>query len=196
MQRDISCGIGIVYGIIVAVRKHVIAQEALSGGGEGIGGIETAQAGVVIPGLEVVELKFRVIDIATVAQGGILANGIGVCAGDRQDIAPGIVSVGNNSIPTTVKDSKNIPLLLHLLNHFKRFANPSSNSSRILPFTDKETIGITYPSPKYCGAVIKETSLPIFRMPSIPFSLAILQLSPTILKQVSSNTGAVEEKSM
>ena len=54
--------IGIVHRIVITVGKHVIAQEALAGGGEGIGGIEAAQAGVVIPGLEVVELKFSVLD--------------------------------------------------------------------------------------------------------------------------------------
>ena len=46
---------------IIAVSKHVIAQNALSSGSISIGVEEAAQVGVVIPGLEVVETGFSVL---------------------------------------------------------------------------------------------------------------------------------------
>ena len=67
----------------------------MAGGGDSIGVDKSAEGGIIVAGLEVVELSFGVVDIATVAQGVILANGIGVCAGDRQDIVPGIVGAFN-----------------------------------------------------------------------------------------------------
>ena len=50
--------------IIKAVGKHVIAQQALAGGDEGIGVEEAAQFGIIIAGLEVISLVFCVVDIA------------------------------------------------------------------------------------------------------------------------------------
>ena len=37
----------------------------MAGGGEGVGGVEAAEACVVITGLQVIEAEFSIIDIAT-----------------------------------------------------------------------------------------------------------------------------------
>jgi hypothetical protein len=49
--------------IVVAVRKHVIAQDSLVGACVGIGINESAQVGIVIAGLEVVERSLSVVDV-------------------------------------------------------------------------------------------------------------------------------------
>ena len=71
-------------GVVVTIGEHVIAQEALAGGGEGIGVEETAEVGIVISALEVIERCFLVIDIVTVAQGVQFADGCGVDSDDGQ----------------------------------------------------------------------------------------------------------------
>ena len=46
--------------IIPTVGKHIIAQEPLAGGGVGVGIEESAYLGIVITGLQIVELSLRV----------------------------------------------------------------------------------------------------------------------------------------
>ena len=58
-----------IYRIILAIREHIGAEEAVSvGGGEGVGIDEPAVGKVIVPALEVVETRFAVVIIATVAQ--------------------------------------------------------------------------------------------------------------------------------
>jgi hypothetical protein len=47
--------IGIIHWIIVAISKHVIAQDALPGGDKGIGVDESAPGRIVITALEIVQ---------------------------------------------------------------------------------------------------------------------------------------------
>ena len=56
--------------IILAIREHIGAEEAVGvGGGEGVRVDEPAVGEVVVPALEVVEARFAVVIIAAVAQG-------------------------------------------------------------------------------------------------------------------------------
>ena len=56
--------------VILAIREHIGAEEAVGvGGGEGIGIDEPAVGKVVVPALEVVKARFTVVVIATVTQG-------------------------------------------------------------------------------------------------------------------------------
>ena len=55
--------------IIPTIRKHVIAEEALPGGGEGVGIEEAGCGGIIVAGLEVIELCFGVVDIAPIGEG-------------------------------------------------------------------------------------------------------------------------------
>ena len=41
--------------IIQTIREHIIAEEALAGGGVGVGVYEAAGGGVVVAGLEIIE---------------------------------------------------------------------------------------------------------------------------------------------
>ena len=47
--------IGIIHWIIVAISKHVIAQNSLAGGDEGVSVDESAPLGIVITALEIVQ---------------------------------------------------------------------------------------------------------------------------------------------
>ena len=73
-----SAGIVAVHWIVQTIGEHIIAQNALAGGCEGIGIDEAAEFGIVIAVLEVIEFGFLVVDIATVAQGVELPEG-GCC---------------------------------------------------------------------------------------------------------------------
>ena len=63
-----SAGIVAVHWIVQTIGEHIIAQNALAGGCEGIGIDEAAEFGIVIAVLEVIEFGFIAVDVATVAQ--------------------------------------------------------------------------------------------------------------------------------
>ena len=77
----IATRISITYRIIEAIGEHVISQNALAGGDEGIGIEEAGEGGVVVAGLEVVKPRFLVVDIASIAEGVMGAEGGGQGAG-------------------------------------------------------------------------------------------------------------------
>ena len=62
-KRELSRSVRHVYRIIKAIGKHIIAQHALSGAGVGIGIDESAQLGIVITGLEIVERGLSVLGL-------------------------------------------------------------------------------------------------------------------------------------
>ena len=47
-----------IYGIIQTIRKHVIAEDALAGAGEGIGIQESAYLRIIISALEIIQPGF------------------------------------------------------------------------------------------------------------------------------------------
>ena len=51
---------------IIAIGKHIIAEDALSGSSKFVGVEEAARCGVVVTGLEVIESNLLVVDVATV----------------------------------------------------------------------------------------------------------------------------------
>ena len=59
----ISCRIFVAYRIVSTVSKHIVSQDALVGGRECVGIEESAYAGVVVPGLEVIEFGFAIVDV-------------------------------------------------------------------------------------------------------------------------------------
>ena len=66
--------------------------------------------GVVVAALEVVEAGFGIIDIAPVAQGVVGAQGAGHGTGGSENVAPGIVGVGDHSRSGGVQDGGDIAL--------------------------------------------------------------------------------------
>ena len=56
--------------VILTIREHIGAEEAVGvGGGEGVGVNEPAVGEVIVPALEVVEARFAVVIVTTVTQG-------------------------------------------------------------------------------------------------------------------------------
>ena len=100
--------------VIVAVCEHIIAEGALAGGNEGVGVEEAAPGGVVITGLQVVEICFDIVNIATVAQGIPFSQKIRnpryICVASCGGITPGIVGVADQSGPGAVPDRDDITL--------------------------------------------------------------------------------------
>ena len=66
--------------------------------------------GVVVAALEVVEAGFGIVDIASVAQGVVGAQGAGHGTADGKGLAPGIVGVGDHSRSGGVQDGRDIAL--------------------------------------------------------------------------------------
>ena len=77
-----------------------MADNSLTGGGVGVGGDESADGGVEITGLELIEPGFFVVVVATIAQGIDFCQG----AGSGQDLAVGIVRVGRYYLLIAVQD--------------------------------------------------------------------------------------------
>ena len=96
--------------VVSTVDEHVVAGEALAGGGEGVCIQESAGVRVVVPALEVVQLRFGVVDIAPVAEGVVGAQGGCQGAGDGEGLAPGVIGVGNHRASRSVQDCRHIPL--------------------------------------------------------------------------------------
>ena len=66
--------------------------------------------GVIVSALEVVEAGFGIIDIAPVAQGVVGAQGAGHGTGGAENVAPGIVGIGDHSRSGGVQDRGDIAL--------------------------------------------------------------------------------------
>jgi len=106
----VSGEISIVGWVIPTVGKHVIAQQALSSCSEGIRINESAPFGVIVAGLEVVQLGLSVVDIATVAEGVIFTQGASTASGGGENVAPGIVGISYQLITALVNDTDNVAL--------------------------------------------------------------------------------------
>ena len=85
----------------------------MSRSNKGVGVEETAEGGVIIAGLEVIQADALVVDIAAVAQGVMGAEGCGQGAGGIAQIAPGIVGVGHHGRAGTVQDRNHIALQIY-----------------------------------------------------------------------------------
>ena len=58
-----------IHRVVPTVGKHVIAQEALAGGGVAVCVDETGNAGIIVTALQVVEIGFSVLVVPSVSQG-------------------------------------------------------------------------------------------------------------------------------
>ena len=76
--------------IIPAVGKHIVTHNAVTSGGKGIGVDKSAYGGVIVSALQVIEIRFLVIDVTPVAQGVIGAQSAGHGAGNTQPPFPRI----------------------------------------------------------------------------------------------------------
>ena len=85
------------YRIIPTVRKHIVSNNALSRGQIRIRIDKPAPPRVIISALQVIQPRFRVVDIPAVAQGVGRAKRRCHCTGGAQQIAPCVVGVGHDA---------------------------------------------------------------------------------------------------
>ena len=83
--------------IVPAICKHVMSIEALSRGQIRIRIDKPAPPRVIIPALQIVQPRFRVVDVSAVAQRVLFAEGGCQRAGGGQRIAPCVVGVGHDA---------------------------------------------------------------------------------------------------
>ena len=81
------------YRIIPTVRKHIVPNNALPCGRIPIRIDKPAPPRVIVPALQIVQPRFRVVDIPAVAQRVLFAEGGGQRASGGQRIAPCVVGV-------------------------------------------------------------------------------------------------------
>ena len=102
--------------VILAIREHIGAEEAVGvGGGEGVGIDEPADGRVIVAALEIVEAGLGVVVIAAVAQGVEVgdAGGIGEdfrTAVIHRAVAPGVIVVGRSEFAARIEDGGHIAL--------------------------------------------------------------------------------------
>ena len=82
----------------------------MSGGCKRIGVQESANLGIVISALEVVQPGFGVVDIATIAEGVEGAEGGGEVTCYGEGVAPGVVGVGDDGCAGCAQDGGHITL--------------------------------------------------------------------------------------
>ena len=66
-MQALATKIASINRIVEAIGKHVIAQQALAGGGEGVGIEEAGGGGVIVAGLEVIKASLGIVAIASVS---------------------------------------------------------------------------------------------------------------------------------
>ena len=77
---------------------------------QSIGTNKPAHPGIIVPGLEVIEAGFLVIDIAPIAEGVLPAEGVGQRTGAGEGIAPGVIGVFDHDLAGIVGDGDNVAL--------------------------------------------------------------------------------------
>ena len=83
--------------IVPAICKHVMSIEALSRRQIRIRINKPTPPWVIVPALQIVQPRFRVVDVSAVAQRVLCAEGGGQRAGGGQRIAPCVVGVGHDA---------------------------------------------------------------------------------------------------
>ena len=84
--------INVIYRIISTIGKHILCMDATIID-QAIRIDKPAPPRVIVPALQIVQPRFRVVDVSAVAQGVLFAEGGGHRAGGGQQIAPCIVGV-------------------------------------------------------------------------------------------------------
>ena len=98
------------YRIIPTVRKHIVPNNALPCGRIRIRIDKPAPPRVIVPALQVLQPRFRVVDISAVAQGVLFAEGCCHRTGCAQQIAPCVVGVGHDARAAGIDEAGHVAL--------------------------------------------------------------------------------------
>ena len=75
-----------------------------------IGTNKPANPRIIVPGVEVVEPRFLVVDVTPIAEGVLLTEGVGQGTGAGEGIAPGVIGVFDDDLAGIVGDGDNVAL--------------------------------------------------------------------------------------
>ena len=98
------------YRIIPTVRKHIVPNNALPCGRIPIRIDKPTPPRVIIPALQIVQPRFRVVNVSAVAQGVLFAEGARHRAGGGQRIAPCVVGVGHDARAAGIDEAGHVAL--------------------------------------------------------------------------------------
>ena len=98
------------YRIIPTVRKHIVPNNALPCGRIPIRIDKPTPRRVIVPALQIVQPRFRVVDVPAVAQGVLFAEGGGQRAGGGQRVAPCVVGVGHDARAAGIDEAGHVAL--------------------------------------------------------------------------------------
>ena len=98
------------YRIIPTVRKHIVPNNALPCGRIPIRIDKPPPPRVIIPALQIVQPRFRVVDVSAVAQGVLCAEGCCQRAGGGQRIAPCVVGVVHDARAAGIDETGHVAL--------------------------------------------------------------------------------------
>ena len=96
--------------VIVAIRKSVTAEDSLASRQIAIRIDKPAPPRIIIPALQIIQPRFRVVDIPAVAQGVLCAEGCCHRTGGGQRIAPCIIGVGHDARAAGVDKAGHVAL--------------------------------------------------------------------------------------
>ena len=99
-----------ITGVIIAVGKHIIAENSLSCTHQRIGIDKPTNCGVVVPTLEIVQIRLGIVDVSSIGQGIHRAQSIRHGAGNTQNFTPGVVGVLYLYIAVGIDDRYHIAL--------------------------------------------------------------------------------------
>ena len=99
-----------INGVIPAIGKHIAAGNALSCGNKSVRANKPPELRVIVPAVEIVQPRLRVVVVPPVAERILVAHGVAGGVGDGT-LAPGVVAVLSHDLPRGGPDNgNNIPL--------------------------------------------------------------------------------------
>ena len=98
------------YRVIPTVRKHIVPNNALPCGRIPIRIDKPTPPRVIVPALQIVQPRFRVVDVPAVAQRVLFAEGCSQRACGGQQIAPCVVGVGHDARAACADEAGHVAL--------------------------------------------------------------------------------------
>ena len=98
------------YRVIPTVRKHIVPNNALPCGRIPIRIDKPTPPRVIVPALQIIQPRLRVVDVPAVAQGVLFAEGCCHRTGGGQRVAPCVVGVGHDAGAAGIDEAGHVAL--------------------------------------------------------------------------------------
>ena len=118
--------------IVPAICKHVMSIEALSRGQIRIRIDKPTPPRVIVPALQIIQPRLRVVDVPAVAQGVLFAEGCCQRAGGGQQIAPCVVGVAHDARAAGIDKAGHVALRVLDVKIFRAVAVHGQRAGRVV----------------------------------------------------------------